>query len=49
MTKEVAFEPLEGPGNDVVNEQVDKAYRGSTYRKPMIGERARAETVVPVS
>ncbi len=45
MTKEVAFEPVEG----VVNEQIDDAYRtkykGSPYLKPMIGKRARSATI----
>lgn len=45
MTKEVSFEPVEGP----INERIDDAYRtkydGSPYLKPMIGARARSATV----
>jgi hypothetical protein len=49
MTKEVAFELLNGPEDDRVNAQIDEAYRvkygGSPYLKPMIGKRARSATV----
>jgi hypothetical protein len=49
MTKEVAFEPLNGPEYDGVNGEIDEAYRakygGSPYLKPMIGKRARSATV----
>jgi hypothetical protein len=49
ITKEVAFEPVEGPANEHMNERIDDAYRakygGSSYLKPMIGARARAATV----
>lgn len=45
MTKEVTFEPVEGP----INERIDDAYRtkysDSPYLKPMIGARARSATV----
>ena len=45
MTKEVAFEPVDGS----INERIDGAYRakykGSPYLKPMIGARARSATV----
>ena len=45
MTKEVAFEPVEGP----INDRIDKAYRekyyDSPYLSPMIGKRARVATV----
>jgi len=45
MTKEVSFEPVEGP----VNKSIDDAYRSkygeSPYLKPMIGAQARAATV----
>ena len=44
-TKEVTFEPVEGP----INERIDDAYRakydGSPYLIPMIGARARSATV----
>jgi hypothetical protein len=49
MTKEVVFEPAEGPGNDRLNDRIDEAYRakyrGSPYLEPMIGKRARSATV----
>ena len=45
ITKEVAFEPVEGD----INERIDDAYRtkyhDSEYVSPMIGERARSATV----
>lgn len=45
MTKEVGFEPVEGP----INRSIDDAYRSkygeSPYLKPMIGAQARAATV----
>lgn len=45
ITKEVNFEPVDGP----INTRIDDAYRakyfGSPYLKPMIGARARAATV----
>jgi hypothetical protein len=49
MTKRVAFEPVNGPDDDRVNDEVNEAYRakyrGSAYLKPMIGKRARSATV----
>ncbi len=45
MTKEVAFEPVEGPINDLIDEAYRKKYRGSPYLSPMIGGRARSATV----
>lgn len=49
MTKEVTFEPVEGPANDRINDRIDDAYRakyhGSPYLNPMIGTRARSATV----
>jgi hypothetical protein len=45
MTKEVAFEPVDG----AINSRIDNAYRakyhGSPYLKPMIGAGARSATV----
>jgi hypothetical protein len=45
MTKEVIFEPVDGP----INHQIDDAYRAkysdSPYLSPMIGARARSATV----
>jgi hypothetical protein len=47
LTKEVAFEPVEGP----VNGRIDAAYRakygGSPYLRPMIGARAATVKVLP--
>jgi len=49
MTKEVAFEPVEGPIDDRIQDRIDEAYRdkysSSAYLKPMIGGRARSATV----
>jgi hypothetical protein len=45
MTKEVSFEPVDGPINDRIDEAYRQKYRGSAYLEPMIGERARAATV----
>jgi len=45
MTKEVSFEPVEGPINDRVDDAYRTKYRGSPYLAPMIGPRARAATV----
>ncbi|HZT69847.1 MAG TPA: DUF2255 family protein [Terriglobia bacterium] len=45
MTKEVTFEPVEGPMNDRVDDAYRTKYKGSPYLRPMIGERARSATV----
>jgi hypothetical protein len=49
MTKEVAFEAVDGPGIDRIQDRIDDAYRakykGSPYLDPMIGKRARSATV----
>ncbi len=45
MTKEVSFEPVEGPLNDLVDDAYRAKYRGSPYLRPMIGARARSATV----
>jgi hypothetical protein len=45
LTKEVAFEAVEGPINDLVDEAYRSKYRGSPYLGPMIGARARSATV----
>ena len=45
MTTEVAFEPVDGPINDLVDDTYRAKYRGSPYLGPMIGVRARAATV----
>jgi hypothetical protein len=50
MTRDVEFEPLDGPLNDgPLNDSIDQAYRvkyaGSPYLHPMIGSAARSATV----
>ena len=45
MTKEVAFEPVDGPINERVDEAYRAKYRSSPYLSPMIGESARSATV----
>ena len=49
MTKEVAFEPVNGEINDRIDDAYRAKYKSSPYLKPMIGERARSATmkVVP--
>jgi hypothetical protein len=45
MRKEVAFEAVEGPINDRIDEAYRAKYQGSPYLRPMIGARARSATV----
>jgi hypothetical protein len=45
MTKEVAFEPVDGPINNRIDDAYRAKYHGSPYLKPMIGARARSATV----
>ena len=45
MTKDVTFEPVDGPINDRIDEAYRAKYRGSPYLSPMIGTRARSATV----
>ena len=45
MTKEVAFEPVEGAINDRIDDAYRAKYKGSPYLSPMIGAHARAATV----
>ena len=45
LTKEVSFEPVEGPINDSIDDAYRSKYGGSPYLKPMIAVRARAATV----
>ncbi len=45
MTKEVAFEPVDGPINDHVDDAYRAKYHGSPYLSQMIGARARSATV----
>src|SRR5947207_11391619 len=43
--KEIAFEPVNGPINDRIDDAYRAKYRGSPYLKPMIGAGARSATV----
>jgi hypothetical protein len=45
MTKEVTFEPVDGPINDLVDDAYRAKYRESPYLNQMIGTSARAATV----
>jgi hypothetical protein len=45
MTKEVTFEPVDGPINDLINDAYRAKYHGSPYVSSMIGARARSATV----
>ena len=45
LTKEVIFEPVDGPINDRIDDAYRAKYRDSPYLSPMIGTRARAATV----
>ena len=45
VTKEVTFEPVNGPINDRIDEAYKAKYKGSPYLSPMIGARARSATV----
>lgn len=45
MTHEVAFEPVEGPMNDRIDDAYRGKYKGSPYLPPMIGKHARSATV----
>jgi hypothetical protein len=45
MTKEVAFEPVDGPVNNRIDDAYRAKYHGSPYLNPMIGARARSATV----
>ncbi len=45
MTKEVSFEPVDGPINDCIDDAYRAKYGGSAYLDPMIGKQARSATV----
>jgi hypothetical protein len=45
MTKEVTFEPVDGPVNDRIDDAYRAKYRSSEYLGPMVGARARSATV----
>lgn len=45
MTKEVAFEPVDGAIQDRIDDAYRAKYKGSEYLPPMIGAHARSATV----
>jgi hypothetical protein len=45
MTKEVSFEPVDGPINDRIDDAYREKHRSSQYLNSMIGARARSATV----
>ena len=45
ITKEVTFEPANGPINDHTDDAYRAKYKGSPYLSPMIGTHARSATV----
>jgi len=45
LMKEVTFEPVDGPINDLIDDAYRAKYKGSPYLNPMIGARARSATV----
>ena len=45
ITKEVTFELVDGPINDLIDDAYRAKYRGSQFLSTMIGARARAATV----
>jgi hypothetical protein len=45
MTKDVAFEPVDGSINERIDDAYREKYRTSPYLKPMIGDRARGATI----
>ena len=46
LTKEVTFEPVDGPVNDLIDDAYRAKYKGSPYLDPIIGARARSATVM---
>ena len=45
MTREVSFEPVDGPINDRIDDAYRAKYASSPYLQPMTGARARSATV----
>jgi hypothetical protein len=45
MTKEVTFEPVNGPITDRIDDAYRAKHRGSPYLSPMIGARIHSATV----
>lgn len=44
-TRDVTFEPVDGPINDRIDDAYRVKYRGSPYLSPMIGALARSATI----
>jgi hypothetical protein len=45
ITKEVSFEPVDGPINDLIDAAYKAKYKDSEYLSPMISARARSATL----
>jgi hypothetical protein len=45
ITKDVTFEPVDGPVNDLIDDAYRTKYHGNAYLAPMIGRRARSAAV----
>ena len=45
LTRDVIFEPVDGPINDAIDEAYRVKYASSPYLAPMVGPRAKAATV----
>ena len=45
MTREVTFEPVDGPISDRIDDAYRAKYGGSPYLSPMVGARARSATI----
>ena len=45
ITKEVMFDPVGGPINELIDDAYRKKYRGSPYLSSMVGARARSASV----
>ncbi len=45
ITKEVTFERVDGPVNDLIDNAYKEKYRNSSYLAPMTGKRASSATV----
>ena len=45
MTKEVTFEPVDGPINNRIDDAYRAKYHDSPYLSPMIGARAQSATI----
>jgi len=45
MTKEMSFEPVDGPINELIDRAYKMKYKGSQCLAPMIGKSARAATI----